>query len=146
MHEVQGASIGCLFAVAGLDLSLNEIAVGKSSMTAPERKLNHVWAPHVHIVLMGRDPEIVVTRLKHELQGIQVLGDKHMRSDRCYCVGRTIAYATKLNPERREVTSDARGNADRKLRPLASKPMNEALNWLASAKANTRIFTHYKPS
>jgi len=134
---------GPVLAIGGVDISLNEMPSAVEPSTPAKRKLNHVWAPHVHVIIMGRDPEDLAGKMKPLVEGVQVPGAKHFRCDRSYCVGRSIAYATALKPERRELGVDDRGNVTRKSRPLALGPKAEALEWLATAKQ--RIFTHYRP-
>jgi hypothetical protein len=143
MENVDHLSKGEVFLIGGLDISLNESSTD-AAMTAAERKLNHVWSPHSHMALIARDPDRISAALEEELKGIQSPGTKHFRGDKSYCVGRTIAYATALKPVRRELTFDIRGNRQRKIRPLASERMKEALQWLAKTKSDQRIFTYHK--
>lgn len=144
--SVLKAQHGPAMMVGGLDLALNEDPDNmRIKRSAKRRKQCHHWAPHVHIVLICRDPMKAAARLGSELSLGHVPNGKPFRIDQSHCLGRHIAYVTKLNLVRRAVTSDERGNVNRKSRPLARKHMKEALTWFSQAGASERIFTFYKP-
>lgn len=132
--------------VGSPDISLNEDPANlDEDLTAAERKKRHSFQIHFHLVLLSVDPFKLAEELKAQLLDGREPNQGEFHVQKCHCTGRTILYATKIKPIRRAAERDRRGNADRKVRPLARKPMAEALNWLSSAPINKRVFTYYQP-
>lgn len=145
VQKVIDETQGPVLVIAGLDISLNEPKENLTKkLNRKQRQQSHVWAPHWHIVVICRNPETFAADLKPLLAANWRPNEKPFHTRISYCTGRHVCYATKLKPVRREVTTDSRGNANRKERPLANAPMGEALLWLTKSKENQRIITILK--